>query len=679
MNHPSITDLAELTPTSDPGVLAHVRTCADCRELAILSGVDDEVLDRPAGRPPADEPTADGYTDIAEIERGGMGRVLVARHRDLGREVLLKSMLPSDTYRTETQRARLRRRFEREVRLTARLQHPGIVPVYEAGRFDDGEPYYAMPRIAGRSLSAEIATRTSAADRLALVPAVIAACEAIAYAHDRGVVHRDLKPDNVLVGAFGETVVIDWGLARVVDDPDDDHELADAEPSTADAESVGDGLTRLGIGTAAYMPPEQVRGEIPDARADVYALGATLFHVLTGQPPHEGAGATAIRRDKLARAAPLELPADIPPALRAIVLRATAAERSERFPSALELAAELRRFQTGQLTRTHRYSARELLSHFVRRHRAAVRIAAAAVLVLAALAIVGTWRIARERDRAEASKQRALVELDRARGATALALAHEPLHRLEAVIQGVLAVGAPLARGEPIHPDASRGLLAALSSGPAAVELAGGAGGVGRLAAFADGKRVAVSGADGSVQIYDLAPARLSSSHVVGIGYIWGLHLSPDQGWLGIHGQPGYAVMLELSSGRQVTTGDTHDSIPCGASPSSGPWTVARCAPSRSAARRRWRARVVTWWRSATSTATWWCGAATPCAACSSCRRRLPGWPSTPPDAWWSPITAARCGACPPIRPTPPRPSSSSPTRHASSRPRGCRRRGAGS
>src|SRR5262249_52986488 len=146
-------------------------------------------------------------------------------------------------------------RFAREMRITARLQHPSIVPLYEAGRWPTGEPFFAMKLVQGESFSAVIAKTTSLAQRLALVPHLGAVAEAIAYAHGRGVIHRDLKPSNVIVGAFGETVVIDWGLAKRLDDTDVE---AAASPAAADVALTQEGRA---IGTPCYMPPEQARGE----------------------------------------------------------------------------------------------------------------------------------------------------------------------------------------------------------------------------------------------------------------------------------------------------------------------------------------------------------------------------------------------------------------------------------
>jgi len=231
----------------------------------------------------------DLYAREGEVARGGMGRIMAARDRRLGRAVALKEL--------HQESASSARRFVREALVTARLQHPSIVPVYEAGRWPEGVPFYAMKMVSGRSLDAVIRSTPTLAGRLALLPHVIAVAEAIAYAHSERIIHRDLKPANVLVGSFGETVVVDWGLAKDLSRPAGDDPSAERLPvvSGTDATIVGTVL-----GTPHYMPPEQARGEGVDERADVYALGAILYYLMTGAPPHAGKTATeALCREAL--------------------------------------------------------------------------------------------------------------------------------------------------------------------------------------------------------------------------------------------------------------------------------------------------------------------------------------------------------------------------------------------
>src|SRR5262249_25457447 len=210
----------------------------------------------------------DRYHIMGEHGRGGLGRVSRAHDRELGRDVAIKELIS----RNSTDKIR----FLREALITARLEHPGIVPVHEAGRWPDGTPFYAMKLVSGRPLRDLIAERPTVEQRIGLLHHVIAVADAIAYAHGRNIIHRDLKPANVIVGDFGETIVIDWGLAK--------------DLSAAEESSVGggpfraprdDGLTASGaiLGTPAYMAPEQGRGENVDQRADVFAIGGMLWEL----------------------------------------------------------------------------------------------------------------------------------------------------------------------------------------------------------------------------------------------------------------------------------------------------------------------------------------------------------------------------------------------------------------
>src|SRR5262245_3206725 len=180
------------------------------------------------------------------------------------------------------------RRFLREARIQARLEHPAIVPVYELGSDPAGQPFFAMKRLAGVTL-AEIVRRPDPPPRQRLLRVFADVCAAVAFAHSRGVVHRDLKPANVMLGDFGEVYVLDWGVARVLDEREPEGGGGAAIGAATDEIDTLDGLTRDGVvlGTPGYMAPEQVRGELGLGRpADVYALGAILFELLAGEPAH---------------------------------------------------------------------------------------------------------------------------------------------------------------------------------------------------------------------------------------------------------------------------------------------------------------------------------------------------------------------------------------------------------
>src|SRR4051812_23001976 len=254
-------------------------------------GLDDTA---PASEPPTDIdgnpmrssrgsiPPYQRYRLGAELGRGGMGRVVEAFDTQLGRTVALKEVLPKAAPGAA-------RRFVREVQITARLEHASIVPLYDSGTTADGRPYYVMRRVSGRPLDEMIARAPALADRLALLPNLLSAIDAIAHAHRRGVIHRDLKPANILVGELGETVVIDWGLAKVIGEPEDPDESGQPLPSAADSLQTQAGSV---FGTPGFMPPEQARGDELGPRSDVYALGATLYQLLAGVPPIAGTSAT---------------------------------------------------------------------------------------------------------------------------------------------------------------------------------------------------------------------------------------------------------------------------------------------------------------------------------------------------------------------------------------------------
>src|SRR3954468_9790941 len=247
------------------------------------------------------------YRIVREVARGGVGRIVEAVDTRLQREVALKHLLRPGVGEA---------RFIREAVLTARLQHPSIVPIHEVGVFDNGEPFIAMKLVRGESLREAIARAPGLAERLQLVSAVLSVTEAVAYAHSQRVIHRDLKPSNVLLGSFGEVVVIDWGLAKHLD-LEDDKPAADAVAATAEHPAVG----KI-VGTPAYMPPEQALGRPVDERADVYSLGAMLYEVVTGAAPIEGSTADEVLA-KLLDAGPVPLESRLPtvPAELAAIVR----------------------------------------------------------------------------------------------------------------------------------------------------------------------------------------------------------------------------------------------------------------------------------------------------------------------------------------------------------------------
>lgn len=248
------------------------------------------------------------YKLEGEIARGGMGAVLRGRDEDLGREIAVKVMLQNHAGKTE-----LLQRFVDEAQIAGQLQHPGITPVYELGRFPDQRPYFTMKLVRGETLAKLLKDRTDpASERPRFLKIFEQICQTLAYAHTRKVIHRDLKPHNIMVGSFGEVQVMDWGLAKVLNTPDVSGAMT-SRPSDISEASEGSVQTKRSsgnstdipntqtgsvLGTPAYMAPEQARGDIDqlDERADVFGLGAILCEVLTGQPPYVGESGLEIYR-----------------------------------------------------------------------------------------------------------------------------------------------------------------------------------------------------------------------------------------------------------------------------------------------------------------------------------------------------------------------------------------------
>ncbi len=233
-------------------------------------------------------PALPGYEVLGEVGRGGMGLVLKGHDRHLGRDLAVK--LLRDNLRG---RADLVRRFLNEVRICGRLQHPGIVPIYALAQLPDGRPYFTMKLVQGCTLADLLKPSADGGrDQPRLLGIFEQVCQAVAFAHNKGVIHRDLKPDNVMVGDYGEVLVMDWGLAKVLG-PDGGTVPLPAPLEAAESGSLSDTAPQMQtqpggvLGTLPYMPPEQARGEIErmDERCDVFSLGAMLCEILIGAPP----------------------------------------------------------------------------------------------------------------------------------------------------------------------------------------------------------------------------------------------------------------------------------------------------------------------------------------------------------------------------------------------------------
>lgn len=271
------------------------------------------------------------YELLELLGRGGMSTVWRARDLVLQRTVALKVI---DVVQKDPQAAA---RMWREARVIAGLEHPGIVPLHDIGVLADGRIYYAMKLVRGRRLDEVVAASDSIVELARIFEKI---CDAVAFAHAHGVVHRDLKPQNVMVGEFGEVLVMDWGLAKVLAEPQRVAPGTDL-PATVSTPVTGDTAAGTVMGTPGYMAPEQARGEVTsiDERTDVFALGAILYFLIAARPPEALAadGETAIESPRVHAAT-------APRSLEAICLKAMAPDPRQRYPSVVELRDDVVRF-----------------------------------------------------------------------------------------------------------------------------------------------------------------------------------------------------------------------------------------------------------------------------------------------------------------------------------------------
>jgi len=346
----------------------------------------------------------DRYTLREMIGRGGMGEVWVADDRQIGREVALK--IARDTTDAEAVA-----RFLREARIQGQLDHPAVVPVHEVAT-RDGHTFFAMKRVRGETLSRLIALLAEGdveAQRRAtprrLLTAFVSACHAIELAHARGLVHRDLKPGNLMLGDHGEVYVLDWGLAKLVELPDRPR-TTPSLPGLTGAALTEDGQY---LGTPGYMAPEQARGDLVDGRADVYALGATLFEILVHRPLVPRGPVTAVIAATLAGVDARLSRGDtvIAPELETICVRATASRPSERYRSVAELREAIERYLDGDRDLERR---RELADRAVADARVVTPAALAGDEIARAAALASLGR-ALALDPTHVDAQRVLMEL----------------------------------------------------------------------------------------------------------------------------------------------------------------------------------------------------------------------------------------------------------------------------
>lgn len=309
------------------------------------------------------------YTVVRYLARGGMGSVWLAEDTILQRRVALKVLdlvAPA---------ADLADRLLREARILAALEHPGIVPVHDAGTLPDGRAFYCMKYVEGQTLAQHIAGR-ALLDRIALLQRI---AEPLDFAHSRGFLHRDLKPENIMIGAFGEVLIMDWGLAKLgsASSPPEAKEFASALPSSQGS-GRGTAQGRI-LGTPGYMSPEQARGGDVDRRTDIFSLGAILWFMLYGSPPGDWAAAAGAPRAIVPRD---NFPRDeVPRALAAIGHKAMAVDPDARYASVGELASDLARYRDGSPVSAFREGLFQRAARIYARNRTAVILVVAYLLM----------------------------------------------------------------------------------------------------------------------------------------------------------------------------------------------------------------------------------------------------------------------------------------------------------
>jgi eukaryotic-like serine/threonine-protein kinase len=315
----------------------------------------------------ADWPDLGGtrYELVEKIGQGGMGAVFLVRDRELDRLVALKVLsTPPDAPEAQA-------RILKEARVTARLEHPGIVPIHDAGLLPDGRFYYAMKLVRGKRLDQGVERNTPLAERLRLFQKV---CDAVAFAHANDVLHRDLKPQNIMLGAFGEVLVMDWGVAKQIGDQTE--RSGEAATVASEGTQTASGVV---LGTPGYMSPEQAAGtpDLIDERADVFALGGILYFLLTGHAPHpvtaEGAAINLVL--------PRYFDPAIPRPLEAICLKALMTDRLTRYASVTELAADVADFLAQRRVRAYPEGVLEAGLRLAMKYRAVLALLVAYLIM----------------------------------------------------------------------------------------------------------------------------------------------------------------------------------------------------------------------------------------------------------------------------------------------------------
>ncbi|MFI5458058.1 MAG: protein kinase [Isosphaerales bacterium] len=403
---------------SDPAIhasLAHVGT--GCR-------TDEDPFATESSGPDATMLVGPRFRVVRPLGTGGLGIVSVAIDTELGREVALKEI--QDRHADHPDH---RARFMMEAEVTGKLEHPGIIPVYGLGHYADGRPYYAMRLIHGESLKDAVERfHRNDGNSLAhnrglefreLLGRFIDVCNAIGYAHSRHVLHRDLKPANVMLGPFGETLVLDWGLAKRLGKTE---RCDESSPESIDVSPAADAYAKTvagtTVGTPAFMSPEQAAGRIDllGPACDIYSLGATLYCILAGKAPVSGKDTAEIlskvRRGDISR--PRAIAPDVPRPLEAICMKAMALDPRDRYRSPRDLANDVKQWLADEPVSVLHESLASRISRLGRRHRAWVQAVATVLVAISVISIAAVVLINAARQNEQIQKLAALEQKKRA-------------------------------------------------------------------------------------------------------------------------------------------------------------------------------------------------------------------------------------------------------------------------
>jgi WD40 repeat protein/tRNA A-37 threonylcarbamoyl transferase component Bud32 len=557
--------------------------CADEAARQVLATLDDvEVRNSLAELPARDgqsvlstaayQPQNRGRYTLTRLHaEGGIGQVWLAYDHDLGREVALKELRPERVSSPTSQG-----RFLDEARITGQLEHPGIVPVYELARPANGQAsYYTMRFIKGRTLREAIRDyhekrqkgTAGPLDLNALLTAFVAVCNAVAYAHSRGVLHRDLKPQNVVLGDYGEVLVLDWGLARLVDRPESDSETA---PVVVELDVQHEATVQGQVlGTPAYMAPEQAAGRLDliDRRTDVYGLGAILYEILAGRPPFHEVKTPAMLSVIGARdpEPPRQVAGGVSPALEAVCLKALAKKREARYATAGELADEVRCWLADEPIAAWPEPFPRRLARWGRRHKPLVAGAAALLVAAVAALALGTFLLEREQRRTEQARAQADANFhEAAERALALQRQSEALERQAYITRVNLAyrecLANNVAQSERLLdgcPEARRGWewsycrrlchLESLTIAPDAKRHGG------RLdIVFGPDGTIAAGNVDGTITLWDAATGQEVRTLRGHSGPVFGVAFSPDGRQLASGGGMADVKLWDVGGGQEL-------------------------------------------------------------------------------------------------------------------------------